>query len=84
MERAVILCRSGIVTAKELPLWKKEPEQPEVRQSPLVSLESVERDHIARTLAETGYHKSKSAAILGISRRTLDRKIAEYSISIPE
>jgi DNA-binding NtrC family response regulator len=84
IERAVILARTENLTPKELPLWKKEPQAPTKREGPLVSLENMERDHIARTLAGTGYHKSKSAEILGISRRTLDRKIAEYGISLAE
>ncbi|HJV66918.1 MAG TPA: sigma-54 dependent transcriptional regulator [Geomonas sp.] len=88
IERAVILARTDALTPKELPLWKKEPETVELpaeapSDAPMVSLENMERDHIARTLAGTGYHKSRSAEILGISRRTLDRKIAEYGISIP-
>jgi two-component system response regulator HydG len=88
IERAVILARTDTLTPKELPLWKKEPEPVELpmqapSDAPMVSLENMERDHIARTLAGTGYHKSKSADILGISRRTLDRKIAEYGIPIP-
>jgi two-component system response regulator HydG len=45
-----------------------------------VSLENVELEHIRRILEKTGYHKSKTAEILGISRKTLDRKIAEYSL----
>jgi DNA-binding NtrC family response regulator len=84
IERAVILARTESLTPKELPLWKKELQAPAKREGPLVSLENMERDHIARTLAGTGYHKSKSAEILGISRRTLDRKIAEYGIPLAE
>ena len=91
IERAVILARSESITPKELPIWKKEGDagQPQrvaalASVEQLVSLENMERDHITRTLAGTGYHKSRSAGILGISRRTLDRKIAEYAIIIPE
>jgi DNA-binding NtrC family response regulator len=84
IERAVILARTENLTPKELPLWKKKLQAPAKREGPLVSLENMERDHIARTLAGTGYHKSKSAEILGISRRTLDRKIAEYGIPLAE
>jgi transcriptional regulator with PAS, ATPase and Fis domain len=84
IERAVILARTEYLTPKELPLWKKELGLPDRRETPLVSLENVERDHIARTLAGTGFHKSKSAEILGISRRTLDRKIAEYGIPLAQ
>jgi DNA-binding NtrC family response regulator len=87
IERAVILTPTDTLTPKELPLWKREPELLAIPrsgpgQAPMISLENLERDHIARTLAGTGFHKSKSAEILGISRRTLDRKIAEYGIAI--
>ncbi|WP_129126230.1 sigma-54-dependent transcriptional regulator [Geomonas oryzae] len=84
MERAVILARTHLVTPKELPIWRKTPQKAETQLQPqLVSLENMEKAHIERTLAGTGYHKSRSAEILGISRKTLDRKIAEYGIAIP-
>ncbi|GFO57690.1 sigma-54-dependent Fis family transcriptional regulator [Geomonas silvestris] len=83
MERAIILARNEQLTPKELPIWRKQPEVPAKRDVELVSLENIEREHIERTLANTGYHKSRSAEILGISRKTLDRKIAEYSLHIP-
>jgi DNA-binding NtrC family response regulator len=83
IERAVILARSETITPKELPIWHKLPGSVVKREVELISLENVERDHIERTLANTGYHKSKSAEILGISRKTLDRKILEYSLNIP-
>jgi len=83
IERAVILARTAQITPKELPIWRKQPESLVRREVELISLENVERDHIERTLANTGYHKSRSAEILGISRKTLDRKIVEYSLSIP-
>ena len=40
----------------------------------------MEREHIQQTLRRTGFHKSRSAEILGISRKTLDRKIVEYDL----
>jgi len=83
MERAVILARCELITSKELPIWRKQPEVAPRRDVELVSLENVEREHIERTLVNTGYHKSRSAEILGISRKTLDRKIIEYSLHIP-
>ena len=82
IERAVILARSQLVTAKELPIWRKAPQSATKREVKLVSLENMEREHIERTLAGTGYHKTRCAEILGISRKTLDRKIVEYSIPI--
>jgi two-component system response regulator HydG len=43
-------------------------------------MEDVEREHIQRVLISTGFHKSRTAEVLGISRKTLDRKIDEYSL----
>jgi two-component system response regulator HydG len=83
IERAVILARSEDITPKELPIWRKHLESVAKREVEVVSLENMERDHIERTLANTGFHKSKSAEILGISRKTLDRKIIEYALTLP-
>jgi DNA-binding NtrC family response regulator len=85
MERAVILARSGRITIDALPM-RTEPVaafRAEQGPAPLVSLETMERDHIQRILTSTGYHKSRSAEILGISRKTLDRKILEYGLVLP-
>jgi DNA-binding NtrC family response regulator len=41
-------------------------------------LESLEHDSILRVLAETKGHQGKAARILGISERTLHRKLKQY------
>ena len=41
----------------------------------------MEKEHIQYVLKKTGFHKSRSAGILGIARRTLDRKIEEYGLA---
>ena len=51
-------------------------------ETPLLTLEEVERRHICRVLAYTRGNKSQAARILGIGRNTLDRKIAKYGISV--
>jgi two-component system response regulator AtoC len=51
---------------------------------PVRSLDDVERDHIAATLRRFGWHKRRSAEALGISRVTLDRKIARYGLTQDE
>jgi DNA-binding NtrC family response regulator len=48
--------------------------------SGLRSLEQIERDVIAETLEATRYHISKSAEILGISRKTLLEKRKKYGL----
>ncbi|MDH7599246.1 MAG: sigma-54 dependent transcriptional regulator [Sedimentisphaerales bacterium] len=45
-----------------------------------VSLEELERQAIAQTLAKTGGNREKAAKILGIGERTLYRKIKEYKL----
>lgn len=44
----------------------------------LHGLETLERDAILRALEQTGGHRQKAAALLGISRRTLSRKLRQY------
>jgi Nif-specific regulatory protein len=44
------------------------------------SLEELEKRHILDTLKHTDWNKSKAAAILGIERSTLDRKIERYAL----
>jgi DNA-binding NtrC family response regulator len=47
-------------------------------QSPPSTLDALERQHILRVLDETGGNRERAAAILGISARTLYRKLREY------
>jgi len=50
------------------------------RPAPVVlhGLDSVERDTILRALETTGGRRQQAAALLGISRRTLSRKLKQY------
>jgi two-component system, NtrC family, response regulator AtoC len=43
-----------------------------------VTLEEIEREHILRVLKESDGNRERAAAILGISSRTLYRKLREY------
>ncbi len=85
MERAVILTRGSEVPAEALPLRMAEPAPPSLPAAAggTVSLDALERAHIEQVLKTTGFHKSRSAEILGISRKTLDRKIVEYGLVLP-
>ena len=49
---------------------------------PLRSLAEVEREHILATLVQLGGNRSKAARVLGIDRRTLYRRLAEYARDI--
>ncbi|HKC63525.1 MAG TPA: sigma-54 dependent transcriptional regulator [Pyrinomonadaceae bacterium] len=88
LERAAALSTADTIEADQLMLAGDvghglgidEKEQPFVSdsQSPPVTLDELERQHIMRVLAETGGNRERTAGILGISARTLYRKLREY------
>jgi two-component system response regulator HydG len=49
---------------------------------PVGNLDSMEEQMIIRALERTGGHRSQAAEQLGISRRTLSRKLKEYKINV--
>jgi len=89
VERAVVLTRGEFIDLEDLTLSRLATagDTGEVavvpRQYQPMSLDDVERRHILATLAATGWNKSQAAAILGIERSTLDRKIRRYEL-LPE
>lgn len=50
---------------------------------PMGNLENMEEQMIIRALEQTGGHRAQAAERLGISRRTLSRKLREYEIDAP-
>jgi len=50
----------------------------------MTNLEGMEEQMIIRALENTGGHRALAAEQLGISRRTLSRKLREYNITCPE
>ena len=80
LERACILARGDFITMKDLPPQLVEfasvPRMAAVEDE--MSLEEVERLHIQRVLARTHGNKVKAAKILGVSRRSLYRKLEKY------
>ena len=88
VERAVILTRGDMVTPENLPdairsLDGGDREDAEGVADPSSSqtLKDVEQQMILRTLAEAGGNRTKTAEILGISRRTLQLKLKKYGIN---
>lgn len=51
---------------------------------PVTNLEGMEEQMIIRALENTGGHRGLASEQLGISRRTLSRKLREYDITCPE
>jgi DNA-binding NtrC family response regulator len=84
VERAVILTKGSLITAETLPVWRSAQLSEPKQADRLVSLETVEREHILHVLKAAGNNKSRAAKILDIARRTLDRKIEEYGLEEEE
>ncbi|NLX18097.1 MAG: sigma-54-dependent Fis family transcriptional regulator [Desulfobulbus sp.] len=77
IERSIILAENGIITERCLPHELIESAEGE---GSALSLESIERQHILKLLNAHGGNRQKTAEVLGISRKTLYRKLQQYSI----
>jgi two-component system response regulator HydG len=89
IERAVALTQFDHVRPDDLPerIRNYEPRHVLVASDDLeelVSLEEVERRYILKVLQAAGGNKSLAAQTLGVSRRTLYRKLGEYGPAAPE
>jgi DNA-binding NtrC family response regulator len=80
IERAVILARTEKITVDALPAWERASVPIILPSSGNTTLESLERSHIRQVLVANNFQKSRSADVLGISRKTLARKIVEYDL----
>jgi two-component system response regulator HydG len=85
VERGVILCRGDYVSEMDFPLSVSDvlaPEQEPVREELLADLplEEVEKVTILKTLESAGGNKSETARRLGITRRTLHKKLKKYGV----
>lgn len=81
---AAIEARSYEIDAEDLalPSVHKRAEIPD-EDGPL-QLDSIERETILEALDRTGGHHQKAAELLGISRRTLSRKLKIYRLQMEE
>ena len=77
IERAVILNSKSRIMLEDLPPLVKTPQA-----GGNLSLEDMERRHIVQVLQETKGNVKAAAGVLGIDRKTLYRKAAEYGIDI--
>ena len=75
IERAVILCRSSMLSSGDLPIDLADQaaigRDPDFTIRLGASLKEVEAELIFRTLASVGGNKTRAARILGVARRSL-------------
>jgi DNA-binding NtrC family response regulator len=83
MERAVLLANGGIIQARDLPLSDARASNGTSHNGEEVSLAELERRHIESVLSRTNWHQGRAASVLGISSKTLYRKIREYGFHRP-
>ncbi len=84
MEHAVVMCRGEKITPRDLPGWVRDGQGPVNHQNALarkdLTIKEAEKELIIRALRDTGDHRTLAAKKLGMSRRTLHRKLKEYGI----
>jgi len=82
IEMAVIMADGADIALEHLPVRvaKGRAVNFDLPQENL-SMSDVERRYIEQVYRQTGYHKLRTADILKISRKTLDRKLKDYAIA---
>ena len=96
LERAVLLSNNGQITVSELPpevvrvslpaalpsvaVHPGAPVEIAAPNSGPLSLREVERQQILVALEQTGWHRGKTAELLGISASTLYRRLRDYNL----
>lgn len=84
MERAVLLATHGLIEASDLPLGVDVGAAARATPTQLLSLGELERRHIESVLQRTAWHQGRAAELLGISPKTLYRKIREFGFRRPD
>ncbi len=86
IERSAARAVEGVIRAASLPFAPAEP-APQAAATPqelsALPLEAVEREHIRAVLEEVGWHQGRAAEALGISPKTLYRKIRQFGFQRP-
>ena len=81
LERAVLLAGGAPIQPRDLALTEATGPRP-VAAAPS-TLEEMERRLIAEALAFVGWHQGKAAQLLGVSAKTLYRKMREFKLERP-
>ena len=75
VHRTLLLSQNDIIESSDFPL-----DLGMVHKKNIKRLEDIEKEHIMKVLKEVGGQRGKAAEILGISTKTLYRKLLDYGI----
>lgn len=78
VESALIHCKGTVMRTEDLPPEVRSPE-PQATYVPLQRQD--ERTRMLAALQRTGGNRSEAARLLGMSRRTFYRRLAEYDVA---
>lgn len=85
IERAVIMTSGEMVGPEHFPGFLRGHDADETAREPVLasgrSLKEVEKEMILKTLEDLGGNRTRTAEMLGISRRTLQLKLKDYGIN---
>jgi two-component system response regulator AtoC len=84
LERATLLCTNGLIEASDLPLGTEVRAAAQRTPTASLTLAELERRHIESVLQETSWHQGRAAERLGISPKTLYRKIRAFGFRRPD
>jgi DNA-binding NtrC family response regulator len=80
LTRAVVLAAGSVVRPEHLSIMSP-PHRAAGDLAAVRPLDDVEREQVMRALAATDGHKTRAAALLGVSRPRLNRLIEKYGLS---
>ena len=81
IERAIVLTGSSTITPQDLPEAICSPSQSkQTEKIGWKTLEQIEREHILRVLDAFQGDETRAAEVLGVHRKTIQRKLKEYGL----
>jgi len=80
MESMVVLSKNPVLGMEDLPPQISPAKSPSLRLPSDLSIKRMEKELIRGALIKSSGKKQKAAELLGISRRTLYRKMEEYGL----
>jgi len=83
VEAAVLMCRGSRLGENDLRRDAGIADHVPASAAANMTMGEIERDALIRTLESCGWNRTVAARRLGISRRTIQRKIREYGLAVP-